>query len=196
MPKPKLATVQDSLYWSYANLAMACDAVKHGRTEYSKVHFIIRSKLNAGLRDGMMNVRSIARDEAMKLKMPQACSYCGSDNNLSMDHLIPRDRGGPESGDNIVWACRPCNSSKGSTDMLVWMQKQNRFRPLLLLRRYLKLAITFCEQQGIMSMPLEDVASLPFDLPFNLEAVPHSYPRPAELTQWIGLEEAKPPAGI
>ena len=185
MPAPKITTVRESLYWSYANLAMACAAVDENAKKYGKGHFIIRSRLHSGLKNGTMNVRSLTHDDQLKLKMRQACSYCGSQENLSMDHLIPKERGGPESADNIVWACRFCNSSKGPTDLLDWMQKQDRFPPLLLLRRYLKLAIAFCESKDIMNEPLAKAESLPYELPFNLHAIPHSYPSPDHLALWV-----------
>lgn len=54
-------------------------------------------------------------------KLPQACCYCGSSIRLSVDHLFPRMRGGADTGDNIVWACRVCNGSKGGRDMLEWL---------------------------------------------------------------------------
>lgn len=42
-----------------------------------------------------------------------ACSYCGSPENLTFDHVIPRSKGGRTSWDNIVAACAPCNLKKG-----------------------------------------------------------------------------------
>ncbi len=31
-----------------------------------------------------------------------------------MDHVVPRSHGGPRTFENIVAACRPCNSRKGN----------------------------------------------------------------------------------
>ncbi len=42
-----------------------------------------------------------------------SCVYCGSEDDLTFDHLIPRSRGGITSWDNIVTACSPCNLKKG-----------------------------------------------------------------------------------
>jgi 5-methylcytosine-specific restriction endonuclease McrA len=42
-----------------------------------------------------------------------ACQYCGSDKDLSIDHVLPRSRGGGSSWKNLVAACKPCNSRKG-----------------------------------------------------------------------------------
>src|ERR1700759_1744417 len=42
-----------------------------------------------------------------------ACQYCGSPEDLTFDHLIPRSQGGSTPWENIVTACAPCNLSKG-----------------------------------------------------------------------------------
>lgn len=41
------------------------------------------------------------------------CQYCGRDAD-SIDHVIPRSRGGTHTWDNVVAACRRCNLGKGS----------------------------------------------------------------------------------
>src|SRR5664279_532065 len=42
------------------------------------------------------------------------CQYCGSRSNLTVDHVIPRSKGGNSSWENIVASCAPCNRRKGS----------------------------------------------------------------------------------
>jgi 5-methylcytosine-specific restriction endonuclease McrA len=39
------------------------------------------------------------------------CQYCGSRAD-SIDHVVPRSRGGTHTWDNVVAACRPCNVRK------------------------------------------------------------------------------------
>jgi len=42
------------------------------------------------------------------------CQYCGKQTpHLTIDHLIPRHRGGDHRWDNLVTACPPCNRRKG-----------------------------------------------------------------------------------
>jgi 5-methylcytosine-specific restriction endonuclease McrA len=42
------------------------------------------------------------------------CQYCGiRTSNLTIDHVIPRSRGGSHTWDNVVAACQPCNHRKG-----------------------------------------------------------------------------------
>jgi len=42
-----------------------------------------------------------------------ACQYCGSRSSLTVDHVIPKSKGGQSSWDNIVASCAPCNRRKG-----------------------------------------------------------------------------------
>ena len=127
-----------------------------------------------------MNIGVLADDERLKLVLPQACCYCGGGEHLCVDHMIARKRGGFDIGDNLVWSCRHCNSSKGANDMLEWLLARGEFPPLLLLRRYLKLAIIFCSEQHIMATAITEVN----DLPFALAAIPHTFPAPSELELW------------
>ena len=43
-----------------------------------------------------------------------ACQYCGNRSNLTVDHVIPRSRGGDSTWENIVASCAPCNRRKGN----------------------------------------------------------------------------------
>jgi 5-methylcytosine-specific restriction endonuclease McrA len=42
------------------------------------------------------------------------CQYCGRQSgDLTLDHVVPRHRGGSHSWDNLVTACKACNHRKG-----------------------------------------------------------------------------------
>lgn len=41
------------------------------------------------------------------------CQYCGTERDLTLDHVIPRSKGGKSSWNNLVTACKRCNASKG-----------------------------------------------------------------------------------
>jgi 5-methylcytosine-specific restriction endonuclease McrA len=44
-----------------------------------------------------------------------ACQYCGyRGDQLSIDHVIPRSRGGPDTWENVITACIRCNVCKGN----------------------------------------------------------------------------------
>lgn len=54
-----------------------------------------------------------------------ACTYCGrTDVQLSKDHVVPVSTGGSDHIDNIVPACRSCNSSKHARDVAVWLSNR------------------------------------------------------------------------
>ena len=43
------------------------------------------------------------------------CQYCGSSaDQLSIDHVVPRSRGGLDTWENVTTACLPCNVRKGN----------------------------------------------------------------------------------
>jgi len=45
------------------------------------------------------------------------CQYCANyfpDDKLTMDHVIPKSRGGKNTWQNLVAACKKCNQKKGS----------------------------------------------------------------------------------
>ncbi|MCS6845817.1 MAG: HNH endonuclease [Caldilineales bacterium] len=45
------------------------------------------------------------------------CQYCGATPgraDLTIDHVLPRSRGGVTEWENVVAACRPCNQHKGN----------------------------------------------------------------------------------
>lgn len=183
MPAPHVRTVGELLYWAYANLAMAHVAVAEGADEYDRTHFMIRSRLFKGLTEGAMDLGALVEDERLKLRLPQACCYCGSREHLAADHLISRKNGGLDVGDNLIWACRSCNSSKGPLDLMVWMERTCSFPSLLLLRRYLKLAIGMCRDRELMDRPLQEADG--HDLPFDIGRTPVNFPAPIGLRLWV-----------
>lgn len=42
------------------------------------------------------------------------CVYCGSRENLTLDHVFPRHRGGETTWENVVCCCLKCNNKKGA----------------------------------------------------------------------------------
>jgi 5-methylcytosine-specific restriction endonuclease McrA len=42
------------------------------------------------------------------------CQYCGSSGRLTLDHVVPRSRGGDSVWENVVTSCAPCNLRKGN----------------------------------------------------------------------------------
>lgn len=41
------------------------------------------------------------------------CQYCSSTKNLTIDHIIPKSKGGDNSWENMCLSCSTCNTKKG-----------------------------------------------------------------------------------
>ena len=52
------------------------------------------------------------------------CAYCGKEGKLEMEHVQPRSRGGSNSVNNLIVACRPCNEKKGNKSLAEFLAKK------------------------------------------------------------------------
>jgi 5-methylcytosine-specific restriction endonuclease McrA len=68
------------------------------------------------------------------------CQYCGKIFDrveLNLDHVMPRDRGGATTWENIVCSCIPCNTRKGNRlpheagMLLIRKPKRPKWRPFI-----------------------------------------------------------------
>jgi len=68
------------------------------------------------------------------------CQYCGTvfvRTELNLDHVLPRDRGGQTTWENIVCSCIPCNTRKGNrlpheaNMRLIRRPKRPKWRPFV-----------------------------------------------------------------
>ena len=57
-----------------------------------------------------------------------SCIYCGKTSE-SIDHVLPRSRGGLSITANCVPACLSCNGSKTDNDAFEWYRKQRFYDP-------------------------------------------------------------------
>jgi len=190
MAKQNIETVREMIYWSYANLAMAHSAIEKKQEKYGRFNFIIRAKLFKGLQDRTMNMRTVFDDEKIKIQTGQICNYCGSKEKLALDHIFPQKYGGKDKAENLIFACRICNSSKGKKDLMEWMHFRGQFLPLMIIRRYLKLTFTYCSENNLIDKRLEELQGL--ELPFKIELLPTNYPQPNELI--LNIENKKSPS--
>ena len=53
------------------------------------------------------------------------CAYCGSEENLTIDHIIPQSKGGMDFTKNVVCCCHDCNQSKGHEYWKLWYVQQD-----------------------------------------------------------------------
>lgn len=55
------------------------------------------------------------------------CAYCGSQDNLTIDHIVPKAKGGPDFTKNLLCACHDCNQDKAYSPMEDWYLSQEFF---------------------------------------------------------------------
>jgi hypothetical protein len=53
------------------------------------------------------------------------CAYCGSDRAHTLDHVVPRAKGGPTKRANLVAACPTCNLYKSDLNWFSWFREQD-----------------------------------------------------------------------
>ncbi len=68
-------------------------------------------RLTIGNPERHWKVPPVNRREVLK-RDNHTCLYCGSTKHLTLDHVIPRSKGGQHTWDNVVTACEKCNSIK------------------------------------------------------------------------------------
>src|SRR3954463_13334313 len=91
------------------------DHVLHSAREEFPVPSVIRRREYINIRrrreaSGMKRLRIYMRDKFR-------CQYCGDKQSLSqltLDHIMPRSRGGDNSPVNVVTACIECNNRKAN----------------------------------------------------------------------------------
>lgn len=79
----------------------------------------------------------LARDNYM-------CQYCGATKDLTLDHVVPRWAGGPQTWENLVACCRKCNLKKADKTpaqanmKLKKVPKRPQYVPYLSLQKYIR----------------------------------------------------------
>ena len=66
----------------------------------------LNSYINIPYRGVMLSRQNIFKRDGNR------CVYCGEKKDLTLDHVVPRSKGGKTSWTNLVTACQRCNSRK------------------------------------------------------------------------------------
>ncbi len=69
----------------------------------------LKSYKNVPFKKIILSRKNILRRDGNK------CGYCGkSGNDLTIDHILPKSRGGADTWENLVTCCIRCNNKKGN----------------------------------------------------------------------------------
>ena len=63
--------------------------------------------------------------QKIKEEWGHQCAYCGSEDRLTIDHILPQSKGGLDVTKNVVCCCHDCNQSKGHEHWKLWYVQQD-----------------------------------------------------------------------
>lgn len=67
---------------------------------------------------------TVSQWENIKSDFNNRCAYCGKESPLEQEHFIPLTKGGEYTINNIIPACKSCNSGKKTKDFFKWYPEQ------------------------------------------------------------------------
>ena len=145
MPPSAVKTVKDLLYWQYAKIISASAGA--GKKNYGFIMDRFK-KLQSGDIQWSTSIREYVKEH----EQPDQCVYCGAKGDLTVEHMLPRSRGGPDIPENAVWVCGSCNSKKGSKRLYEWYGLDSRNElPRIAEGKYLKLLYALHENKGTLN---------------------------------------------
>jgi hypothetical protein len=153
MPPPYVKTVREEIFYEYAKLI--------SRSAYKSLQRGFITDRFKKLRDGKISISDTIREWEREQELPKECVFCGSQEDLTTDHLIPRNRGGDDSADNLVLACQSCNASRGDKGIFEWLglkRKDDLHR--LVAGKYLKELLRVHEAAGTLEVSKTDIGGL------------------------------------
>ncbi len=113
------------------------DRLLHSPTRQFPFPSIVRLKgyVRMPYRRIMISRKNIIRRDQFR------CQYCGSHDRLTVDHVMPKSRGGKDTWENLVAACTRCNNRKGNRtpDEAAMVLDRQPFRPthVMFIRDYI-----------------------------------------------------------
>ncbi len=111
------------------------------------------------LKNGTIHWSSSVTEYLREREKPNTCIYCGKEDNLTVEHILPRSCGGEDITDNVVMVCKMCNCSKGGRRLYEWRgldDKDHHHR--IAEGKYLKYLYSLHEKRG--TLDVNDVKAL------------------------------------
>jgi hypothetical protein len=154
MPPKYVKTIGQELFYEYAKLISR--SAFDGAINYGFVTDRYKALLS-----GKITMSDTIREWEREHDLPDACVYCGTADDLTTDHLIPRSRGGTSSPDNLVLSCKSCNSSRRDKGIFQWLGPKGKDKMhRLLAGKYLKELYKKHEALGTLDVSVDTLEEL------------------------------------
>jgi hypothetical protein len=154
MPPGYVRTIREEIFYEYAKLISR--SALNGKIIYPFV-----SDRFKALCDGTASMSGTIREWLREQELQKECVFCGARDNLQVDHLVPRSRGGSDSSDNSVWSCKPCNVSRGDKGVFQWLGlKKKDVLHRLVAGKYLKQLYELHTEKGTLEISKNSLAEL------------------------------------
>ncbi len=154
MPPAAVKTLQDLLYWQYSKIIS--ESAGFGKNNYA----FIMNRYNK-LKNSEIEWSTSIREWIHERENPDQCIYCGKQDRLTVEHMIPQSRGGPDHPDNAVWVCSECNTKKGDKRLYEFYGLGSRNElPRIAEGKYLKLLYQELDSRELLDMGRDNIAEL------------------------------------
>ena len=123
MPDRDVETIRDLIYYQYAKIIARRAFSTADGAEAKRRHYGFVKQTFRKLKCGEMSWSDILREDWQLMELGKQCVYCGADDDLDREHIVPRSlRINHECGScytiqgihNQVLACKRCNLAKGA----------------------------------------------------------------------------------
>jgi hypothetical protein len=153
MPPKFVNTIKEEILYEYAKLI--------SRSAYGTLQRGFITDRFKKLRDGEITISGTMREWEREQQLSKECVYCGATSGLTTDHLIPRNRGGDDSADNVVLACQSCNASRGEKGIFEWLGLKEKDRlHRLVAGKYLKHLLFLHEKAETLEISKDQIVIL------------------------------------
>lgn len=118
--------IENSKIYYQSHKEELLDKIKaYQKTERGRHLGAIRTNRRDALKRKLLASYSAEMWENCKETFNNKCAYCGNKFPLTQDHFIALSKKGEYTNNNIICACRSCNSSKSDKDFFEWFPKQS-----------------------------------------------------------------------
>ena len=154
MPDRDVHTIRDLIFYQYSKLiCRSAFKIPDGMQAKGKHYGFIKNSFR-DLQSGVKKWSDIIREDLQFMEIDKKCIYCGSEENATKEHIVPKSLlikvecatcDHIQGIHNLIWACKSCNSSKGTQGLYEFYRSKHPFEkkffdliPPLAEKKYLK----------------------------------------------------------